>query len=381
MQMRALLIVAFTASALPGQSPLPTRKIVEDLRIEATSADIPNFGSLRVGPHGEIVVPVYADQRLHFFSASGQWMGAFGRKGSGPGEFQGANRFGWTADTMWAYDPWQKRVTFISPSMKLVRTQTLPPNLNPRDARIEPGVEGIGIFSPQAISGGKYIGTAVLYTGAQKTSERIYAVTPTGTQGVFVADVPSTIGPTVEYRAPNGTWSSAVVPLSFRPQVEFSFDGSRLATLINAWTATGGAYTVTSLSTRGDTLFRKTFPFVGEKIPPRVVDSALRAMNINNGRPIRPPADAAKIEELAKPHVPKFHSPFTSLVLGIDGSTWLQTRAKPERTLVALDRRGTPLFAITLPPRTRLWQASLTTLWTIQRDDDDLGTVVRYRIK
>ena len=54
---------------------------------------------------------------------------------------------------------------------------------------------------------------------------------------------------------------------------------------------------------------------------------------------------------------------------------------KAGRPVMALDATGNPLFTILLPPRARLAAASLSTLWLLVSDEDDVTSLVRYTVK
>jgi hypothetical protein len=375
-----LFALAVAASA---QTQLPTKHIVEDLRIDADRENVPEFRFFLMSPRGEIVAQIYEEGKFLFFDATGRRVGTFGRKGSGPGEFQGANRFGWVADTLWAYDSFQRRVTFISPSFKLIRTEMMPGSISaPATGGRQPGT--LYLFYPQAIVGGHFVGTAVISHGMGAdgqaiTTHRIMSVGRAGSDAQYlVDDVPKPWGTSVSYRPNDGSSYGSAVPFSMVSQLEFSLDGGRFATLTSDMNDKGGSYTLSMFTTRGDTVFRRTYPFAGIPITRSVADSAIKVIESVRGRP---PAVSAKLAELTRARLPRVYPPFSAMILGLDGTTWLQTAGPGQRRAVAFDKRGMPLFEVPLPPRTRVWQANLTTLWAIQKDDDDVGSIVRYRIR
>src|SRR4051812_26736020 len=109
--MRHFLLVGLLAagSNLPGQPALPKKQIVQDLRLDSGTEDFPDINTVLVGPRGQMVAVINGDQQLRFYDVSGKKTATFGRKGSGPGEFQRMTRFGWVGDTIWIYDAGLRR--------------------------------------------------------------------------------------------------------------------------------------------------------------------------------------------------------------------------------------------------------------------------------
>src|SRR5690242_2066768 len=103
----ALLAFAFSAGA---QAP-PRRQIIEDLRLDGATEDFPAIDRVRIGPHGQIVVWISADQNARIYDSTGRKIASFGRKGGGPGESRVVNAMGFKADTLWMFDNGLKRLT------------------------------------------------------------------------------------------------------------------------------------------------------------------------------------------------------------------------------------------------------------------------------
>jgi hypothetical protein len=134
------------------------------------------------------------------------------------------------------------------------------------------------------------------------------------------------------------------------------------------------------IATTGDTTFIRSYPFAGDPIPAAKRDSAIDA--ILTRRNSYTPSAKARLRDLARPLTPKIYSRITDMVIGKNGTTWLEVRGTAAgHEEIALDARGNPLFSIQLPPNTMLVDASLKSVWAIQTDDDGLQSVVRYRIK
>src|SRR4051812_19524209 len=166
------LLIALASVAMPlVAQTIPKKQLVEEVRIDGTTEDFPDVGSIMVSPRGEMAVMVSKDQQFRFYDAMGKKLGTFGRMGSGSGEFRRVTSVGWTADTLWIYDSDQRRVTYISPDLKLLRTDVFGQSLNQMENR-DRGTAGDGAivyFVPRAVIGGKYVGATSVVAG--KTPE------------------------------------------------------------------------------------------------------------------------------------------------------------------------------------------------------------------
>lgn len=383
MRPTSLIPVLLLPGLLAAQAPLPRKQIVEEMRIDATREDLPDVAGLRVGPSGQIAIFVYKDTHLRFYDASGKRLGVFGRKGRGPGEFDGYTSFGWVGDTLWLYDPSQLRVTYVSPSLKLLRTETLD-HLN-RMGRSEDKVPvgAIGSFSPGAIANGRYVGTATMASETPNapfhSNSRVISIPtrgagkPTDAGAVMLASEQSWASIVATER-----YSMSVVPFAFYPGTVFSPDGSRFAVVTTDTAATPRDYTITLVSARGDTVFRRTYPNRGAQIPKAVAESTFAA---RFGR------SSPAMREMGRARMPKsypaLHSFPGGVVLGNDGSVWVQTWDLPGSgsSAIMLDALGKPVLEVKLRPRTTLQAASRTALWVEETDGDGLTSVVRYRVR
>ena len=82
--MRLLSLPLFAAPVLA--QTLPKKQLVEEVRLDPTTEDFPDAGSVLANSRGEMAVFVNKDQQFRFYDASGRKLGVFGRIGSGPGE-------------------------------------------------------------------------------------------------------------------------------------------------------------------------------------------------------------------------------------------------------------------------------------------------------
>ena len=102
-----------------------------DLTLTGTGPDHEFFRvrSPKQRPDGSLVLANRGSQQIRFYSPEGQFLGALGGPGEGPGEFSNLQRIELVADTVFALD-WDGWVTVVSPDMELVRTFRLPSNVD-----------------------------------------------------------------------------------------------------------------------------------------------------------------------------------------------------------------------------------------------------------
>lgn len=69
-----------------------------------------------------------------------------------------------------------------------------------------------------------------------------------------------------------------------------------------------------------------------------------------------------------------------TVIVGRDGSLWLEGWGKNVRPWTALRPDGSVLGVVNLPGRAKLAVADVRQIWTIELDQDDLPSIVRYRL-
>lgn len=382
-----LVLVSPYAASAQGVPPAPPlARLTQDLLLDAEEHDFPAVRIFWVGPRGQIVVPIQQDQQLRIFDSTGTLLARLGRRGEGPGEFQSLSGLGWKADTMVVVDSRLRRFTFVAPEGTLLRstrywTPTLGPGMSAAGGASRE--ERLTSFYPYAEQpAGAQVGTGNLapVPGAARasTGEAVFVrVSHDGRPRVF-ATIPA-------FRDPR--WSVEVdifgfaLPFALTPQSAVSVTGERFAHLWSAATSpAGGTWTVTAMRDTGDTLFVRTFPFSGVRIPAAVRDSVLAAMlrEPNEGAADLPQRRAA----ISRDRMPPVYPGVEYLLHGLDRSIWVALRPTAEGTpVVMLDGdTGEPVARVLLPRGERLRQATRTRAWVTRMDDDGVASVVRYRI-
>jgi hypothetical protein len=391
---RIACLTLVAAASLAAQTP-PRKQIVEDLRLDSNTEDFPGIFRLRVGPHGQIAVFVSQDQSLRLYDSTGAKIASFGRRGAGPGESRAVNTLWFKADTVWHYDPGLKRLTFVTPGGKLLRHEVLSPDLNRGAALDSAGANAIGAmyrFAPVMITPDeKIVGYADVVVGRDESgrvkTEQSFLLTnlQASTRKVIGTYVRSPVPTQVTVRIDEKATATAGAPFLTFPAMVYSADGTRFGSLTHRFTDRGGTYTVVVVKTNGDTLFSRTYPFVGEPIPKAVRDSAIDAIprrKLPNGSLMYDPKVGARLRDLVEPLTPRVYRPIEGMTIGKDNTTWLVMRPSgATKDLIALNAKGDPIMSVRVPATADLWEASLSRLWLVEKDADDLPSVVRYRIK
>jgi hypothetical protein len=76
-------------------------------------------------PDGSLVVADGVSREIRIFDRAGGFVGKLGRRGSGPGEFQGTVTTGVSEDSIWAVDVASRRLTFLDPTTGAFRIRSI----------------------------------------------------------------------------------------------------------------------------------------------------------------------------------------------------------------------------------------------------------------
>jgi hypothetical protein len=80
--------------------------------------------------------------------------------------------------------------------------------------------------------------------------------------------------------------------------------------------------------------------------------------------------------------IPPVYPAFTSMVIADDGTAWIGLRTEsgaPARFMV-LDATGNITGIAVMPPRVRPLTVSASHVWGVELDEDDVPSVVRFRV-
>lgn len=375
----ALLVIAPLAHAIPQPAP-PLRPLVEELRIDGKLHEWKAIESMRMGPAGHLLVKEELGKSLRVFSPTGALVRTLGQRGQGPGEFINVDGFGLLGDTIWVSDGASVRITYFDLSGKLLGTLRADSGVMPMRDSAGRVVQVARMQSKGAVAlhgDGTALVIPLMFPGDADTLgvTKMYPWWLTTRRGQ-VLDTVLTVAlesQLVRITSADGTrrnflWN----PLPQRQTAAASVGGRRLALIDASYTGRDAwTYTVRVSDQLGRTLYTRRFPFSRAPIPARVVDSVGTELVARYRNYVR-------VRESL--FVPASYPPVTRALVAKDGSVWLRGRDEPGGAMwTVLDPTGNPTALVREPARTRFIELD-DGLWAVERDDDDVESIVRYRL-
>ncbi len=331
---------------------------------------------LVVDVDGYIYARLPNDGAVSVFDPDGRFVRTIGRKGEGPGEFQVAAGHGLLGDTLWVINWPTPRVSRFLTNGTHIATSAMPVDYGHafggpagvsallRDGRalIEPPSPVLGVDEPIHLP-------VMLGTPDMRTRDTI-AFMPTP-RGMFIPSV--------------GVWTFAPIPTP--PLVAVASNGSGIA--IAEWSdAAPGVVDLRLVSPRGTERWRRSLRFDARVIPASVRDSLIAVgveksrRQIDEARRLGsvPRASAESLVERGL-SLPRHFAPVGRLVVGIDGTVWLEQMAGAERaTWLVLDPDGRVQFQVQVPAGFTVEEASMHGVWGTEQDEWDVAYLVRLRV-
>lgn len=382
----ALLAAALAGGCEPdatGAIPEPDRwALVEELRIGSVDDTLTGFSRIAgvlPAPNGRVYVADSQDQRIRVFDAGGGYVGAFGRRGQGPGEMERIRELGWVSDTLYVTDPRLRRVSLFDPDGRFVASLTLA--LTSRDPDLA------GNVPSRLLADGTGLGALTVSARVADASAREAPLLRVDRTGEVVDTVV-----TLPYRSEHVTIRAGERVLLLQqafvddPLVAYSPDGLVVYVVERRAPEShrDAAFRVTWLSASGDTIRTRSYPFapvpldrdwLAERLPAAVSGIAATA-----GLSERE-AERLLLEQL---YVPTYHPPVSQVVAGADGTLWLRREDRPNvdrREWLVLAPDGDPLGVLELPSSMRLWHVTAREVWASVPDELDVPFVVRMRVE
>lgn len=302
-----------------------------------------------------------------------------GRRGEGPGEFLALGVAGLKRDTIWVFDPRQRRLTYLDPSGAVAEVQLLPDAVEPSaDDPLSP--DAWGSIMPLAIGDGTHALAEAFPRGSAHTARgdrhiHLVSFDREWTNGTLVDTLPRQ--PQVVVRQ-GGGMGVATVPFTRPPLLAPSPAGDRVAFVDPILAGRGiGTFRVLVLAATGTVVYDHRFPFDPDPIPRAARDSAL-AESLGRLR-------GGEVSELSRAlaregQLPEVHPPFTGVLLEPDGRVWLEfARSSTERRYLILDPAGMPEARAAVPPDTRIGAVDGPTVWGVVRGEFGVDSPIRFR--
>ncbi len=360
----------------PHSTDVPVATLVTDLRVEEPGlahefTDIIQI----VADANAIYVKQRTTTEVRVFDLEGRHLRTIGRAGGGPGEFRELIAIGLLGDTLWTIDWTLRRFSYFTTAGDLLATTPF----ESADLSLEPGSPLLVPYPQTVLPHGTALGFGSGFGHSLAegliTERPILRMTRTALTTDTIARlsvrnndlIVRTGGSTMFMPQPFTDALFAVhAPLAQRVYV------------IERWAATASApaeYGVTALHVNGDTAWSKRYAYTPVPIPKEVTDS----VRLRHLKWLRPQFATEDVERAL--FLPAFRTPVTHALAGDDGTLWIRREEIGENaTFVILDADGRERTHVTAPRRAKLLWASGDTAWGYELDEDDVPTLVRYRV-
>jgi len=354
-------------------------EVLEELRVDGYANDLVPIRDIAVASDGTIAVLQSQDAVVRFFDAHGSSVGTVGGQGQGPGEFMTMANVGWLADTLWVFDPEQRRFTLIAPAWDFVRhIGNVPANA---DLLSNDTPEGFTFpfVIPEALGqAGAFLALMMVSAGPDVPPVFVdrTAIGLISAGGVVerVTLLPRPLNANVV--TPEG--GSATLPFGNSPVHDIALSVDRLVIAMASLEGTdAGTFSIAATTLDGDTVYQRRYPFEGERIPKAIGDSIVEARVALTSR--ISPRLAEAVREASR--VPAFYPPLQNIVVGRDRTVWVGLREQGEGSRYAVvGPEGDLLGRVVLPVGSRVAVAERTRAWVIERDSLGVESVVRYSV-
>lgn len=373
-----LLLVSCDAASVPEGQRSAALRLVPELRL-GDDEDGSAFQFVRIAgvvvDGQRVYVRDEGSQFVRQFDSGGRFVRNVGRPGAGPGEFQGLFAIGTLADTLWAIDVAQRRVSMFNSDGRFIRSWPLDKLGQAGSARAD------SFFSmPLALtSDGEMLGfggtTGRAIADGRVTASPVYRMARSGAVigtltwvSIRHSDMVLRSASAMMYRAQ---------PFADNPLL--ACDGANRRVIViqrsSSDRRSAASFRATAINLLGDTLWSTVVPVAPVPISRTARDSVREAVL----RAIRPRFAAAELDRAL--FLPEFATPVTAAIVAADGSTWLRgADAGGSVRYYVLDRNGSLTGLASGNPSTRLLWVSDRMAWG-EEVVDEVPTLVRLRIE
>ena len=370
----SLMFACSSSSELTSASPVT---LVPEVRIGSeTKGPEYQFTALDfIAVHGD---NVYVGQRstkdIRVFGNDGVFRRTIGRQGQGPGEFDSIWSIGVAGDSVWLIDVNLRRLTFFAPDGTLAGTipfEPVPMNLGqgvlflpyPDVLMPEGDFLGFGRGAAASVAEGDITSNPLLHMTAQGHTADTLGWVSVKNDALILRSARSR-----SYRTQ---------PFTDTPITVYAA-AARRAYVIERWSATGETaptVKVTALGANGDTAWVRQLSYAAARHDPAKIDS-VRAAYV---RVLGPRYGKDEIHRAL--YMPEFRTPVTSAIAADNGTLWIRWDdvTKPASYAV-LSASGDVMSSVSAASRIKLKWVSDSTAWGEELDENDVPTLVRYRI-
>lgn len=293
---RQHLRAAIALLAIVSLSPrLPAHAQADALQPEVTigAADGPGalsrVGSAVVSTDGSRLYVGQPQEHLVrvFDTVSGGVLAEFGRRGTGPGEFNHVGRLGWRGDTLYVVDIALQRIVMFSPEGEHLHTRRIASAPLPETR--SPALP-VSLSPDGTVIGEPYLSLRPVAAGLIR-EQPIVRMDRDG--GVIQTLASRDVRGTVAEAAIGDRIAVFVQPLSEVDHRSISADGARLVVVHAPPAASApGRFVVTRMTFAGDTLDERGYEYTPEPLPREYTDSIYNAYAVITFRGVGEPGRA-----------------------------------------------------------------------------------------
>ncbi len=351
--------VEYVHNLAQRRSTLRPIVLEEDLKIgEAlgdTAYEFMQIWDVEVDHLGAIYVLDAQRHQVLRYDSTGHFIQAFGRQGSGPGEFRWPARLVWMADSLAVWDRAAARLTLFSRDGHYVRDTTVIAWMNVEDIAWMPNVGFLIQVGPVWSSPPDPAGDGLT------TVMRVDTRTGTGRHDTVISW--SDTAAMVAYQG-RGVAAVAEVPFGIRGSWTATYSGTVFQT-------SGREYTVAEYSVTGER--RRVITMESRRYPlsPRERDSVQRKM-----RTLRRELRGLLTIPSRKPAVGR-------VIATEGGALWVRVYSKDDsevQTWDVFDASGVHVFRVTLPAALRVMLVTDYHVYGVERDSLGVQRLGRYRL-
>lgn len=352
-------------------------RLVEEFRIDGNDQEWSRIDAIHVAKNGTIYVRHPGDFAMSMFTARGQLVKQFARKGDGPGEVRSPSTSGLVGDSLYISETGLRRLSLydlegtpgrvIRPVNSGDWIKTYAPAANYTSqvfvpARLLPNNVGIG---------GGFVDVRRLESGEVK-SLALLRMTWDGNATGVVAEKGFGAFP-LRVQVPGQLGAIGRQPFVADPVSVFSPAGH--VAFVDAEERPAPTIVVRHFSIKGDTTRVVRLPYAARPVTSAMIDSVVSALAKSLKREGH--------EDLVRKAIvlPKFDWPIGQAALGDDGTTWIQIRGTtPTAEWLVVSPQGRLVGRLMLPRSTEILLVQ-DGIWAVVKDQDDVPSVVRYRLR
>lgn len=380
MSLAALAVIGLAAPGLVGAQSAPAWSLEEDLRflaMDTAETAFPDVRHLVVDPDGRLYAGFHHLRTIRIFAPDGSLAATFGGPGADPGEMGGISHMSLRGDTLHVLDGTFRRIVHFGPDGAALGHTRLDDEERRPDTPRPP-------FPARLLPDGSALFVTTLPGATRQERPRAR---------IFLHGAPGGPLPDTVLSIPFGAESERVTlaigereahwdnPYIHTPLHALAPDGTAFVVLERPL-PTGeadGAYVLTRIGARGDTLFSRAYSYTPEAVDRSVVHRALARAFL----PLLGGAEDDVLDAVRRAvRLPDFVPPVLAVRIGADQSIWLRmwrVPGQPEAWL-ALDALGEPLGLAELPAGVTLTAMSADALYTTAVVGRGLH-VVRFRLR